>query len=249
VGHYVAEPVGFMIKGFMAFDLVQDVFSRSEEAEFRRWARYFVVRGEENADHARESPWNDTAPFSNSAAWARALAVYAAAAAGEPYLSRTLNWNWRHETGKGRNYSWLYLIENGMESDGQMLEERARRSIGYALYTWHPLTLIADVAKHAGFRINLFTVESPGGRSLRVAAEHYAVYLTEKTGDPYPDEKTSYQDYDATLLEYRAAYELAAKLAPGSKAIRAARDFGGSRARGSNYDGHITAFNALTGRP
>jgi hypothetical protein len=69
IGHMVAEPVGFMIKGFMAYDLIQNVFSPAESKEFREWALQFVVRGNENADFARDEPWIEVAPYGNSATW------------------------------------------------------------------------------------------------------------------------------------------------------------------------------------
>lgn len=249
VGHMVAEPVGFMLKGFMAYDLVQDLFTASEQAEVRAWATQFVARGKRQADSARDTPWVPEAPYGNSATWARALAVTAAAVAGEPQLSATLAWNWEHTTAGGRDYGWNVLLEGTMETSGQMRDERLRESIGYALYTWHSLALIADVARHAGFEHDLWTAATPSGKSLYQPVVYYAPYLTEQLPDPYgAGDRCCYAPYETVLPEYRAAMELAYRAFPDSSLLAEVVNYGGDAVRGQNYDQHITGWNALTGR-
>jgi hypothetical protein len=249
VGHTIAEPVGFMLKGFLAYDLVQDLFTESERAEVRQWAAQFVPRGEALADKARDAPWVPSAPYGNGATWPRALAVMAAAVAGEPYLSATLAWNWEHVTPGGNDYGWSRLLEGAMDTRGQMVEESVRKSIGYALYTWHPLALIADVARHAGFEHDLWTAATPSGKSLSLPIDYYAPYLTEQLPDPYAAVTTGccYAPYDTVLSEYRAAMELAYRALPDSHSLAEVVNFGGDQVRGQNYDQHISGWNAITG--
>jgi hypothetical protein len=250
VGHDVAEPVGFMIKAFLAYDLVRRDFSPAEQAEFSRWALLFVERGMATADYARDHPWVPEAPYGNGATWQRGMAVLAAAAAGEPYLSETLRWNWQHTTAGGRDYGWLTLLDGAIEADGRTAEERVRSSVSYGLYTLYPLELIADVAYHAGYSHDLFRVETQSGKSLRREAEHYVPYLMGRP-DPYPGSSDGGygSGYQSSMEEYRTAYELLAKRIPESKLLRAAVRYQGSKARGNAYDAHISGFNALQGSP
>jgi hypothetical protein len=245
-GHNVAEPVGFMIKGFMAYDLVQDVFAPAERRQFKAWAAMFVERAKRLADAARDRPWIPEAPYGNGAAWPRALAVLAAGVVGGKVLESTLAWNWQHTTPGGQDYGWLDLIEGAVAPDGQMTEERIRQSITYGLYTWLPLALIADVATHAGFARNLWTAKTASGKSMYLPVVFYAPYLVKTKVTPYPGERDS--QYDAWLAEYRTVMELARKAYPQSKTVRKVVSFGGDVIRGSDYDLHITGWNALTGR-
>ena len=245
-GHSVAEPVGFMIKGFMAYDLVQDVFTPSERQLFKRWAATFVSRGKKLTDAANDEPWSPAAPYGNGATWPRALAVTASAVVGGRTLRSTLAWNWQHRTAKGASYGWLDLLEGAMGSSGQMTEEPVRQSIAYGLYTWGSMALIADVAAHAGAKENLWTAKTKGGKSMYLPVLAYAGYLREKKLTPYAEERDT--SYSAKLGEYRAVMELAHKAYPGSKVAREIVQFGGPRTRGTNYDPHISGWNALTGR-
>jgi Alginate lyase len=243
IGHMVAEPVGFMIKGFMAYDLIQNVFTPAESEEFREWAWQFVVRGEANADFARDHPWIEEAPYGNSATWQRAMAVWAAAVAGKEQLVPALAWNWSHRTASGRDYGWSTLLDGAMARSGMMVEERVRQSVDYALFTWHPLALIADVAHHAGYPKNLFTVRTTSGKSLELAAGYYVPYLGGKKSDPYNDPI----DWKQTISGYRTVFELAAKRMPDSHAIRSLVISRHGKVRGSDYDPFIVGYNALTG--
>jgi hypothetical protein len=248
VGHMIAEPVGFMLKGFMAYDVVQDTLSEAERVEVRDWARRFVARGMRQADHARDRPWVPEAPYGNSATWARALAVTAAAVAGEPELSATLAWNWEHETAAGQDYGWTNLLEGSMSTDGQMTEERLRSSIGYALFTWYPLVLIADIARHVGFEQDLWGATTASGKRLSSPIDYYAPFLTEQRGNPYAGrEECCYAPYPAMVRQYRAVMELAYNALPDSEVLRSVVTHGGDATRGGNEDVHMTGWTALTG--
>jgi hypothetical protein len=243
IGHMIAEPVGFMIKGFMAYDLIQNVFTPAEKLEFRRWAGRFIARGEANSDFARDEPWIAEAPYGNSATWQRAMAVWAAAVAGKRQLARALDWNWSHRTRLGKRYGWSTLLSGAMTESGMMVEERVRQSVDYGLFTWHPLALIADVAYHAGYPRNLFTVETKSGKSLELAANYYVPYLGGQKSDPYNDPI----DWNQTVYGYRAVFELAAKRMPDSPAIRSLVTSQDPNTRGSDWDPLIVGYNALTG--
>ena len=248
IGHAVAEPVGFMLKAFLAYDVVQDVFTAQERELIRSWARQFVERGKRQADHARDRPWVPEAPYGNSATWARLLAVSAAAVAGEPVLSETLAWNWAHTTPGGKVYGWEHLLDGAMAPNGQLAEERLRRSIGYALYTWYPLAFIAHIARSAGFESDLWTAATSSGKSLLLPIDYYAPYLTEEKGDPYAGGRgCCYAPYETVLPQYRAAMELAYNALPDSAVLRRIVTHGGDAVRGANEDPHITGWNALTG--
>ena len=156
-GHMVAEPVGFMLKAFFAFDLTRETFSPSEREEFKAWATQLVDKGMDQVEKARDRPWVPEAPWGNSATWARSLAVTAAAVVGGDTLQRTLDWNWEHTTPAGNPYGWSTLIEGVMHPTGRMIEEDVRESVDYALYTWHPLAIIATVARVTGYEHDLWT--------------------------------------------------------------------------------------------
>jgi hypothetical protein len=243
IGHMIAEPVGFMIKGFMAYDLIQNVFTPAEGKEFREWAWQFVVRGEASADFARDKPWIEEAPYGNSATWQRAMVVWAAAVAGKEQLAPALAWNWSHQTAYGKDYGWSTLVDGAMTGNGMMVEERVRQSVDYALFTWHPLALIADVAHHAGYPKNLFTVRTKSNKSLELAAAYYVPYLNGEKADPYNDPI----DWKQMISGYRTVFELAAKRMPDSHAIRSLVMSQHGHVRGSDYDPFIVGYNALTG--
>jgi hypothetical protein len=238
----VAEPV-FMIKGFMAYDLIQNVFTPAEKAEFRRWAARFIARGEANSDYARDDPWIPEAPYGNSPTWQRGMAVWAAAVAGKKQLMRALDWNWSHRTTQGKRYGWPTLLNGAMTDSGMMVEERVRQSVDYALFTWQPLALVADVAYHAGYPKDLFTVDTKSGKSLMLAADYYVPYLSGEKADPYNDGI----DWEKTMSGYRTLFELAAKRMPGAQAIRSLVTSQNSTTRGSDWDPYIVGYNALTG--
>jgi len=243
-GHYVAEPVGPTLKMFMAYDLVQATFSARERTIFRDWARQFIAKSKSALASTRNKD-RTAGPFGNGAQWQRANVVMAAAVVGGQELRDALAWNWENKDA-GHDNGWLFLMDGIMDASGKMREEDHRQSISYALYTWHPLTVIAGVARNAGFQEDLFGANAPGGKSLQLAAEHYAPYLTGREADPYANGSDPLQ---SAIREYRAAYELAARLAPRSGEIRSVVRAGGPLGRGDNYDPHLTAFNALTGIP
>jgi hypothetical protein len=244
VGHAVAEPVGFMLKAFFAYDLIRDTFSPDENRTFRDWAAQFVERGEREADHAMDDPWIPQAPWGNSATWARSLAVAAAAVVGGDTLREALDWNWEHTTEGGHDYGWIELLRGVMQPSGRMIEEDVRSSVDYALYTWHPLALIAAIADVTGYEHDLWTAEAPSGQTLRRPIEYYAPYLTKQENDPYEYD----QDHLDTLLgEYRAAMETAGRRFPDWTLLREIVHYGGDAQRGLNEDVHITGWNALAG--
>jgi hypothetical protein len=247
IGHMVAEPVGFMLKGFMAYDLVKGVFSQSDQTKFRAWAGIFVGRGERLADYSRDRPWVPQAPYGNSATWSRALAVLAAAVLGGRTLGQTLDWNWSHRTPGGSNYGWNVLLDSAMHEDGKMVEEDVRRSIFYGLFTLHPLMLIAAVASHTAYKHDLWRSAVPAGKGVYRAIVYYAPYLTNSREWPTGYTEPSGRSHDSVTSEYRAVMETAANFLPKSSLLHKVVEFGGDQVRGSNDDPHITGFNALTG--
>jgi hypothetical protein len=245
IGHMVAEPVGFMLKAFLAYDLIREALSAREREEFRLWAAQFVERGMKQADKARDRPWVPEAPWGNSATWARSLAVTAAAVVGGETLQQTLDWNWEHTTEGGNHYGWLALLEGVMDPTGRMLEEDVRDSVDYALYTWHPLAIIATVARVTGYQHDLWTATAPEGETMLRPLEYYAPYLTMEKDSPYDYDQD--RGLDVLASEYRATAETAHRRFPESDTIRQIVEHGGPEQRGLNEDQHITGFNALTG--
>jgi hypothetical protein len=247
-GHAVAEPVGIALKAFMAYDLVRERMTPAERARFRAWARKLSELGRFEVESFMDDPWIPEAPYGNSATWTRAMAVLGAAVVGGAYLQDTLRWNWSHRTPKGKDGSWLDLIEGALETrTGKMTEERIRRSLDYALYTWHPLALIADTARRVGFKKNLWTARTASGKHLMLVPAYYEPFLTEKRASPY-DEAAARSGHGFNEEgEYRAAMEVAYRNVPGSAVLRRIVNFGGAKRRGSNYDVHITGYNGLTG--
>jgi Alginate lyase len=262
VGHQVAEPVGFMVKAFLAYDLLREQFSVAERETFEAWASLFVPRGMRQADQARDRPWTPTAAVTNGACWARCLAVVAAAVQGGSALREALEWNWSHETpgttSGGEHfdphdpldYGWKWLIENAMRENGKMVEEEQRTSVDYALYTWHPLHFIADVDRHVGDR-RLYEFETESGKSLHLVMEYYARYLTEEEGAPYatpsdPDADGT-RKFSVAVEAYRAAAEQFRNAFPRSPVLKEIVSTGGNEQRGHNFDPHIVAYGAVLG--
>lgn len=256
VGHGVAEAVGFGDKTFLAYDLVRDHFSASEQAEVSSWAHKVMVNNMRLVDTNIDSDSNPQYRHGNGAMWERSLAVLAGAAAGGQDAQDVLDWNWQHTSPKGRQYGWDAVLELAINNaQGKIEEENTRHSIGYALYTWHGLVLTADVARHLGFSHDLFNHQTASGKNLRAVTEHYVPYLINQVPNPYPEKEpgqaspSGYQAYATMQNEYRAAYELAYQVWPDSDLIKSVINFGSDTARGSRNDNHITQFNAITGIP
>ncbi len=239
-GHDVAEPVGATIKLFMAYDLTQAAWTEQERATFKSWANAFVERSKRAVESERDSFANNNPdyPWSNGPSWQRAQAVWAAAVVGGRVLADTLAWNLNHRSRGGRDGGWQDLIENTMSSSGQMKEQLRRSSIGYALFNYLPLVLIADVTKHAGSTPNLWHYRTPSGKSLLAPAEYYAPYLAGRSGPDWSPEKAA---------EKRAQMELVLTNYPASAVLRNALNHGGDATRGANYDGRCCGFGALVG--
>lgn len=265
IGHMVAEPVGPVIKLCMAFQLARPAFSSADAAEFALWAGQFVEKGKRNADSALDSPWvpdvvyggdrTNVAPYGNSATWQRAMAVWAATAVDSGTLRSTLDWNLSHTTAGGRPYGWDELLE-GLVIDGaggQLTEDRYRQSVEYGMFSWSPLVLIADVARRAGYKTNLFTYKSRrnGYTLLTPILDHYARFLTVDT-IAREDEKTDYGgDWRKASGRWRAFWEIAYRNSsdpPVVKTLRRVVNHGGPDRRGDNYDIYITNYAALLGR-
>ena len=257
VSQNIAEPGGFMLKGFMAFDLVQGVFTAPERAAFRQWAGQFIAVGKERADHQVDAPGladqtfngerSNWQRYGNSATFARALAVAAAAVAGESQLRSTLEWNWSHTTPAGHDNGWASLIDGEIidGTGGETFEGRSRNDVGYGLLGSDALLVVADVAKHAGFRRNLFTFTTPSGDSVVSPFAFYGRYLADYSKWPASD--ASFPHKEGTASGYRAATEVALKNAsPALKArLRRVVNFGGTAQRGSNYDPYIWVYAGL----
>lgn len=257
VSQNIAEPGGFMLKGFMAFDLVQGTFTASERDGFRRWAKRFVASAESRADHQVDSPGiadvtfeGDTSNwqrYGNSATFSRALAVAAAAAAGPDELRSALAWNWAHRTAGGRDNGWARLVDGEIidGTGGETFEGRSRNDIGYGLLGSDALLVVADIAKHAGYRQNLFTYKTRGGDSMLSPFAFYAQYLDGRTAWPRSD--GSYANSQNVASIYRAATEVALKNATPALRSRLARSvsYGGFAQRGANYDPYVWLYAGL----
>ena len=249
VGHAVSEPVGIALKAFMAYDLVRDRLTAAERAQFTAWARTLSKMGRQRVDEFMDDPWIPEAPYGNSATWSRALAVLGASVVGGTFLQDTLRWNWEHKTPGGKDGGWLRLVDGAVETrEGRMTEERVRSSIDYALYTWHPMALIADAARRVGYNRDLFTARTSSGKSLLLVSTYYEPYLTKKRPSPH-DEAAARggHPFDESLSEFRAASEVVYRNHPESKVLQRIVTYGGPATRGANYDVHITGFNGLTG--
>ena len=259
VSQNIAEPGGFMLKGFMAFDLVQGVFTQSERAGFRKWAEQFIREGERRADQQADSPGqadnvfegdrSNWQRYGNSATFARALAVAAAAVAGETQLRSALEWNWSHMTRAGNDNGWSALIDGEIidGTGGETFEGRARNDIGYGLLGSDALLAVADIAKHAGFRRNLFTFTTRHGNSVLAPFAFYGRFLADYSRWPASD--GSFPHKEGTAAAYRAATEIALKNSSPALKARLGRvvNFGGPAQRGANYDPYIWLYAALEG--
>jgi hypothetical protein len=265
VGHLVAEPLGPMIKLFITFDLIQDALTPTEQRTVRNWARQWLDSGKRATDSARDNPWlansvyggmtTNVAAYGNSPMGQRAMAVWAAAVAGEPYLTQTLEWNWRHVTSGGNEYGWDDVIEHMIipATDGETVEGRYRQSTGYGLFAWADLVLIADVARHAGFGQDLFGYTTSSGKSLLSVAPFYGPILSGERSSPYATETFLYGVPAQIHSKYRAIFEIAYKNCPTGNqncdAVRQALATGGDAVRGANDDAHIYRWNAVLGQP
>ncbi|MEX2556598.1 MAG: alginate lyase family protein [Actinomycetota bacterium] len=264
-GHFVAEPVGPVIKLCMAYELAKPEFTQSERAEFAAWTAQFVGRGINGADSSRDDPWvpdvtygsdrTNVAPYGNGATWQRAMAVWAAAVVGGSTLRSTLDWNFRHRTPKGREYGWDELLE-GLIIDGtggEMSEGRYRSSIHYGHFAWAPIVLIADVARRAGHPIDLFAYRSRRhAYTVFTPFPYHARFATSQTIPPNL-ERTQYggSRWPEIAALWRAFYELLLRNASDPKLVkrlRAAVDYGGPTQRGDNYNIHVLGYAALFGR-
>jgi hypothetical protein len=265
IGHMVAEPVGPVIKLCMAFDLAQPVFSTRERSEFRSWAAQFVKRGRANSEWARDRPWAEDvtygddranpAPYGNSATWQRAMAVWAAAVVGGSTLRQTLEWNFQHISAGGHDYGWDNLIEGLVidGSGGQVIEDRYRSSIHYGHFSWMPLVHIADLARNAGFRIDLFRYRTKKhGYTIFTPIAYYAGFLTkESIPDSLEQTVNGGQSWPTTAARLRASYELLYRNATDPaivKLLHRAVNHGGMQQRGDNYDAYALGYAALFGR-
>lgn len=267
VGHMVAEPVGPMIKLFITADLLQPAMSRREKAYISRWAGQWIEQGMRLSDSAMDSPWTDPvevggekvvpAPFGNSAFGQRAMAVWAAAVAGPAQLAKALDWNWKHDTKGGRDYGWTAAVDGMLVpgGGGETIEGRTRGSVGYGLFGWAELVLIADLARHAGWPTDLLTAETRDGGSLLSVAPFYAPIAAGDKPDPYSAAETfGTHDPAAVAGELRAWFETAYagcpdRSAADCKLLAHAIASGGDGTRATNTDGHFLAWRALLGVP
>jgi hypothetical protein len=233
------------------------VFTEAERAAFKSWAEQFVAVGKERADHQVDAPGladqtfhgerSNWQRYGNSATFARALAVAAAAVAGERQLRSTLEWNWSHRTAGGRDNGWSALIDGEIidGTGGETFEGRGRNDIGYGLLGSDALLVVANVAKHAGFRRNLFAFRTPSGDSVLSPFAYYGRYLSDQR--PWPSSDGSFSHKEGTAATYRAASEVAFKNAGPALKARLGRvvNFGGPGQRGANYDPYIWVYAAL----
>lgn len=261
--HMVAEPIGPMIKLFITADMLWPTLTSAERTLVSNWARQWINPAESTADSARDSPWvedthigswtTNAAPYGNSPLGQRAMAMWAAAIAGPSALSTALSWNWQHRTRGGNEYGWLNVIEQSIipGTGGEMIEGRYRQSVGYGLFGWADLLLIADLAKHAGYPRNLFTTSTPSKKNLLSVGPFYGPLLAGTKPYPY-DARETHLDYETqTKQEYRAVFETAYKNCPAKDPVcryfRLAVTAGGPIQRGNNQDFHTTRWNALAG--
>ena len=237
-----------------------------ERAEFRSWARQFVERGRTNADYARDTPWvgdvtygadrSNPAPYGNGATWQRAMAVWAAAVSGPAILRETLEWNFQHRTAKGLDYGWDDLLE-GLILDGfggQVVEDRYRSSIVYGHFSWIPTVLIAEVARNASFRVDLFRYRTKRhGYTVFTPLGYYAQFVTKESIPPSLESGSAQggSSWSSTAARLRAQYEVLYRNATDPaivKALHRVVNYGSGRRRGDNYDVYVYGYGALFGR-
>lgn len=258
IGHDSADTLGFMIKGLLAYDLVSDTFSASDRAAFASWAHRLVPIAMARADSNRDKPGipdqtvrGDTSnwqSFGGNAALDRTMAVLAAAAAGPSTLAGALDWNWSHRTPHGTDNGWPAFIDGLIvDGTGGQTFEGVARNIGYGLIATKGLLLIADVAKHVGYKRNLFLSTTSHGNYLLLPFAYYGPYLDFTR--PWPQSDSDYANRFEKAGEYRAAAEIAASNALPKTALgrllRRVVAYGGVQ-RGANYDAHIYLYGALT---
>ncbi|HSP72060.1 MAG TPA: hypothetical protein VLN26_06805, partial [Gaiellaceae bacterium] len=153
----------------------------------------------------------------------------------------------------GKPYGWSDLLDKLIipGTGGETIEGRDRQSVGYGLFGWADLVLIADLAKHAGFKTNLFTYRTPSGNSLLSVGPFYGPIVGGTRADPYPEpESLGGGGYAAVLSKYRAVFETihvnctaGALCAPFGAALHAVSP----ATRGDDYDPHLLGWNALLG--
>jgi hypothetical protein len=266
IPHMVAEPAGPAIKLFMAYELTKLTYSAAERKEFVAWAGQFVQRGMSNADSALDDPWveavvygkdrTDVAAYGNSATWQRLMAVWASALVGGTTFASTLGWNFSHRTPGGREYGWDELLE-GLVIDGaggQVAEDRYRKSVHYGNFSWGALVHLADLARRARFRVDLFryrsrahryTIFTPiayyGPMSMRPSITDTLESTPQYAGSEWPKE----------AARQRAMYEVLYRNATDPATVKLLRrtvNHGGPTQRGDNYDVYTTGNTALLGR-
>jgi hypothetical protein len=257
VAQDIAEPGGFMLKGFMAFDLVQDVFTAPERSQFTRWAQLFVAEGEARADHQIDAPGlpdqvvggetSNWQRYGNSQTFSRALAVAAAAVVGGSELRSALAWNWSHRTPGGHDNGWPRLIDGEIidGTGGETFEGRGRNDISYGLLGSDALLVVADVAKHAGYGRDLFAYTTRRGDSVLSPFAFYGKYLNYRA--PWPRSDGAYGRKDSIATIYRAATEVALRNTGPKLRARLAQtvSYGGTTRRGANLDPYVWGYSGL----
>ncbi len=258
VAQDIADSGGFMLKGFLAYDLVRQEFTPAERTEFQAWAKLFVAAGEARADTQVDLPGippqtynGDTSnwqSWGNSEAFARALAVAAAAVVGGDTLKAALAWNWQHTTRGGRSNGWQDLIDGETidGTGGETFEGRARNDISYGLLGSDALLVIADIAKHAGYSRNLFTFTTPHGNSVLLPFRFYGTFLSGTS--PWPQSDGSYANRDVRSSGFRAGLEIGADNAGSALKPFLKRVVGtaGPGQRASNFDPYVWLYGAVT---
>lgn len=257
VGHDIAEPGGFMLKGFLAYDLVKNTFTAGERSEFARWAQLFIPIGERRADQQVDSPGippqtfdgetSNWQSYGNSESFSRALAVAAAAVVGGRQLQSALSWNWSHTTPGGHDNGWPRLIEGEIidGTGGETFEGRGRNDISYGLLGSDALLVVADIAKHAGYSHDLFAYTTHGGDSVLSPFAFYGKYLNQRV--PWPPSDGAYGRRENIASIYRAATEVALRNSGRSLRPRLAQSvsYGGPSRRGVNFDPYVWLYDGI----
>jgi hypothetical protein len=259
-GHATAEPMGPMIKLFMTADMLRSVFSAAQWSKISAWARQWIKPAELDADSARDHPWvpddkigswtSNEASYGNSPTGQRAMAVWAAAVAGPADLRAALAWNWDHRTPAGHDFGWNDVLDHMFipGTGGETIEGRDRKSLGYGLYAWSQLLMIADVARHAAWPRDLFTARTPAGNDLLSVAPFYGPLVSGEKPDPYGPEYSGYSvDKSKYLAVFETLYANCPRKDPACPILRRALYRAGAAARGDAYDPHVLHWNALLG--
>jgi hypothetical protein len=137
---------------------------------------------------------------------------------------------------------------------GETVEGRERQDLGYGLFGWSELLLIADLAKHAGYSRDLFVAGPSPDVNLLAVAPFYTPLLAGDKRPSYPAEaQLSADDYAAEQSRLRSAAETAYANCPvgnpNCRLFQRALDAAGDAARGDSYDPFVKHWNALTGAP